>query len=188
MRCARPTQAEPPGHGDRLNLRVHTELCQDVLHVALNGHGANTEGRGDVAGRCAVGQNPQDLELTAREEVEAAGGGGFTTVAQAIHQARQMNRRQDQLSGERSMEHGHQALSVGFRGHDTAGARGERSGRQIRTPLHRDAQHARPVDPFADLTDDLDPAAIRPVQIHQDEVDRLKVEGAQSFGRVGHGS
>ena len=55
---------------DRVQLRVHAELHQDVLDVRPQRVPADLELGRDLIGRFAVGEQLQDLELTARQPVE----------------------------------------------------------------------------------------------------------------------
>ena len=56
---------------DRIELRVHAQLHQDVLDVRPQRVPADPELGGDVVGRPAVGEQLQDLELAARQPIEA---------------------------------------------------------------------------------------------------------------------
>src|SRR3954451_7032067 len=64
-------QAVPPREGDGLDLRVHAQLGQDVLDVALHRHPADAERAGDLVRGPAVAERLQDLVPPARQRSEA---------------------------------------------------------------------------------------------------------------------
>src|SRR5688500_9000816 len=58
--------------GDRLDLGVHTELGQDVLHMALDGEGADAELLSDLRRGLPRREGSQDLALARGEPTEQA--------------------------------------------------------------------------------------------------------------------
>ena len=177
-----------PHHPHGLDLGMHPELGEDVLHMALHGERADAELEREFGRRSALGKAGEDLAFATGEGRESLGSRRRRTRApQPVHQAREILGRQHELTGVGSTEDVDQG-AIALRRKETTRARGEGERGRVGPGDPGRGEHAHVGSRVTDRAHDLDAAPIEAIQIDEHQIGTTFVDHLERLRGVRDGT